>query len=59
MESRALLSGIEPGGAIVVPPHHTGGELVIPINERPSFHVLYHTTDEGPLGRHPRSLHWS
>lgn len=47
LEPLALLSGMEPGGAAVVPPHHNGGQLVIPINERPSFHVLYQTTDEG------------
>ena len=49
MEPRALLSGMEPAGAAIVPPHHAGTELAIPINERSPFHVMYRTTVEDTL----------
>ena len=49
MEPRALLSGVEPAGAIVAPPHHAGAELVIPIHQPSSFHVLYQPIHIGEL----------
>jgi hypothetical protein len=49
MEPRALLSGMEPGGATVLPPHHSGAELVIPSHQPSSFHVLYQAIHEGEL----------
>jgi hypothetical protein len=47
MEPRALLSAFEAGGATVAPSHHSGGELVIPINEAPTFHVMYQMNRAG------------
>src|ERR1700679_4155194 len=47
MEPRALLSGMEPGLATVLTPHRASGELVIGINEHPSFHVTYQAHQYG------------
>jgi hypothetical protein len=47
MEPRALLSAFEPAGATVAPSHHSGGELVIPINEAPAVHVIYQANRAG------------
>ena len=44
MEPRALLSTLAPHGTTVVPPAHSGGALVVPINQAPSFHAVYQTS---------------
>jgi hypothetical protein len=49
MEPRTLLSGMEPSAATLVPPHHSGAELVIAIHQPSSFHVLYQPIHTGEL----------
>ena len=49
MEPRALLSGMEPSAVTVVPPHHSGAELLIPVHQPSSFHVLYQPIHIGEL----------
>ena len=49
MEPRALRSGMEPGLVTVVPPHHAGAEVMIPIHQPSSFHVLYQPIHIGEL----------
>ena len=47
MEPRALLSALAASGTTVVPPRHAFGALVVPINEPPTFHVMYQANRAG------------